>query len=97
MDAYPPEYVDHNLPFIVLSGLGHGKELSGPAPVQDVLPGRAVTTVNTDAPLVTSDRANNLLHEFLNADGSNSPWNGQASSRKGTLPSFKIRAVGRVG
>ncbi|CAO2650601.1 Nn.00g018930.m01.CDS01 [Neocucurbitaria sp. VM-36] len=95
MDAYPPDYVQHNLPFIVLSGLGNSKELDAPPPVQDALPGRAITSINSESPLVTGDRADELLHEFLSADGTNAPWNGRGVGQKGSTHGFRIRAVGR--
>ena len=98
MDAYPSDYVVHNLPFIVLSGLGTSNELEPvPPPVQNVLPGHAVTAINAETPSVTGDRANQLLQEFLSADGSDAPWNGQGSARRGLTHGFRIRAVGRVG
>jgi solute carrier family 25 protein 38 len=97
MDAYPPDYVVHNLPFIVLSGLGTTKELDPPPPVQHVLPGRAVTTINSEISSVVDDRANVLLEEFLAADATNAPWNGPSSSRRGLTHGFRIRTVGRVG
>jgi hypothetical protein len=97
MDAYPPEYVQHNLPFIVLSGLGAGQELEPPAPVHKVLPGRAVTTISAETPPVTGTHAEALLQDFLSADGTNAPWNGRAPARKDLAHSFRIRAVGRVG
>lgn len=97
MDDYPPEYIQHNLPFIVLSGLGTTAEPDAPAPVQNVIRGRAVTTITSEIPPVTGDRATQLLQHFLSADGTNAPWNGRAPSRKGVSQSFRIRAVGRVG
>jgi hypothetical protein len=97
MEAYPPKYVQHNLPFIVLSGLGASPELAPPPPVQDVLPGRAVTTISSEIPPVTSKYAEPLLQDFLSADATNAPWNGRATSRKELSHGFRIRAVGRVG
>jgi hypothetical protein len=97
MDEYPLEYIQHNLPFIVLSGLGTTVEPEAPAPVHNVISGRAATTISSEIPPVTGDRATQLLQHFLSADGTNAPWNGRAASRKGITPSFRIRAVGRVG
>lgn len=95
MEAYPPDYVVHNLPFIVLSGLGVSKEREPPAAAQDVLPGRAVTTINAESPPVASERATELLDEFLSADGTNAPWNGRSFHRSGLTHGFRFRAVGR--
>ncbi|KAF2704509.1 hypothetical protein K504DRAFT_389801 [Pleomassaria siparia CBS 279.74] len=95
MDAYPPDYVQHNLPFIVLSGLDTKQDLEPLAPVQHVLPGRAITTISSEIPSVTSPRAAQLLQEFLSADGSDAPWSGRGLNRRGNMPGFRIRTVGR--
>ena len=98
MDAYPAEYVQHNLPFIVLSGLGATQELDPPPLVQDLLPGRAVTSITSELPPVTgSKHTEALLQDFLSTDTTNAPWNGRTSVRQGLAHGFRIRAVGRVG
>lgn len=97
MEAYPVDYVQHSLPFIVLSGLGSSKELDPPPPVHSVIPGQAATIISCEIPPVTGERANQLLHEFQSADGTNAPWNARASSRRDIAHGFRIRAVGRVG
>lgn len=96
MEAYPPAYVQHNLPFVLLSGLGSQNELEPPPSVHSVLPGRAVTRTSSEIPPVTGERADQLLQDFLNADGTNAPWNARNSSRKDLGHGFRIRAVGRV-
>ncbi|KAF2869808.1 Gryzun, putative trafficking through golgi-domain-containing protein [Massariosphaeria phaeospora] len=95
MDAYPPEYVLHNLPFIVLSGLGASTQLESLPPIQDVFPGTARTTLKSEIPPVTGERATQLLHEFWSADGTTAPWNGRGFSRRGNILGFRIRTVGR--
>lgn len=97
MDAYPPEYAQHELPLIVLSGLESTKEPETLPSVQDALPGRAATTISTEIPLVTGERAHQLLQELLRADGSNAPWNARGHHRGGNTLGFRIRTVGRVG
>lgn len=97
MDAYPPEYLVHNLPFVVLSGLGTRPELDPAQPLQDVLPGRAITTISSDIPPVGGERASELLKDFLNYDATNMPRSGGDLSRRGNLLGFRMRAVGRVG
>jgi hypothetical protein len=96
MDAYPPAYVVHNLPFVVLSGLVADAERNPPPPVGHVLAGRALTHISSDAPLVTGQRAEQLLDEFLAADGTKAPWSPRAVPRKGTAHGFRLRVVGRV-
>lgn len=97
MEAYPPAYVQHNLPFIVLSGLGSQAELDPPPSVHSLLPGRAVTRTSSEIPPVTGERADQLLQDFLSADGTNAPWNARNAGRKDIAHGFRIRAVGRVG
>lgn len=97
MDVYPPEYVLHNLPFIVLSGLGSKEDLEPLRPLQDVLPGRAVNTITCDAPSVSTERREQLLQEFLNYDGTKTPWDGRGLDRRGNTSGFRFRVVGRVG
>lgn len=97
MEAYPPAYVQHNLPFIVLSGLGAQTELQPPPSVHNVLPGRAAAKTSSEIPPVTGERAEQLLQDFLTADGSNAPWNARGLGRKDLAHGFRIRAVGRVG
>lgn len=97
MEAYPPEYVQHNLPFIVLSGLATTQELEPPPPVHTVLPGRGSTSISSDIPPVLGDHADTLLQDFLSADATNAPWNARAPTRRGLAHGLRIRAVGRVG
>lgn len=97
MEAYPAEYVQHNLPFVVLSGLGSKNDLEPLPPVHQVLPGEAATSISCEIASVTGEHANQLLQEFLKADGTNAPWNGRMQNRRGNLLGFRIRTVGRVG
>ncbi|KAF2018839.1 hypothetical protein BU24DRAFT_364136 [Aaosphaeria arxii CBS 175.79] len=96
MDAYPLDYADHNLPFLLLSGLGATEEeLRPPPPVHDALPGRATTSITSEISSVTDERAKQLLQEFLKADSSNAPWNNRRGQRADGLLGYKIRTVGR--
>ncbi|PSN72718.1 hypothetical protein BS50DRAFT_616268 [Corynespora cassiicola Philippines] len=95
MEAYPAEYVQHNLPFVVLSGLGSKNDLEPLPPVHQVLPGEAATSISCEIASVTGEHANQLLQEFLKADGTNAPWNGRMQNRRGNLLGFRIRTVGR--
>ncbi|OCK78926.1 hypothetical protein K432DRAFT_355870 [Lepidopterella palustris CBS 459.81] len=95
MDAYPPEYVTHNLPLVIISGLGSDPELETLPPIHDVLPGRGTTDISSELPPVTGERANQLLQEFLSTDGRDAPWNARQSNRKGSLIGYRLRAIGR--
>jgi hypothetical protein len=96
MEAFPSDFVVHNLPLVVLSGLATSKEVDPPPPVQQVLPGQTVTHINSDIAPVEGERANELLDEFLRADATNAPWNARGSGRRGLTYSFRIRSIGRV-
>ena len=97
MEAFPPGYVLHNLPFIALSGLGTAPELDPQQPLSELLPGHQVTTVNADIAALTSGRAQQLLQEFLRYDSTSTPWEAHGLDRRETLTKFRMRAVGRVG
>lgn len=99
MDAYPDDYVAHNLPFIAFSGLDTPN-----TPLNPSAPGSQVElgtdegiVVASQLPPVTGERAEQLLQELFSADGSNGYWNGRTEKSKPASLSFKLRAVGRVG
>lgn len=96
MDAYPSDYVDHNLPLIVISGLGSPLKLENEDNNSSYRHG-AGSAVTSDFPAVEGDRAAHLLQEFLSADANPAPWNGRAIKGKDGLLGFRIRATGRVG
>jgi trafficking protein particle complex subunit 11 len=95
MDAYPLDYVEHNLPLIFLSGLA-STDWPLPAGVARLSPQNGIT-VGSETPSLTGDRAELVLQEFLSADGSDAPWNGSPKKSKNGPIGFKLRAVGRVG
>ncbi|KAK5010082.1 hypothetical protein LTR60_005043, partial [Cryomyces antarcticus] len=89
MEAYPPSYVQHNLPLILLSGLGSTPDSDAP------FPDRSEPSSNSHLPPVTGERAEQLLQDFRNADGSDWPWNDRPHKSKAGLIGYKLRAVGR--
>lgn len=97
MDAYPPEYALHNLPFIVLSGLGTHHDLEPAQPFHDLLPGHAATALTSDIAQLAGDRAQQLLKELLSHDDTHAPWQAHGYDKRDTLARFRMRAVGRVG
>lgn len=97
MDRFPEDYYLHNLPLLLLSGLGAENH-------NDIDPSRKAHNllqeggfrIKIDAPLVQGDIAQQLLEAFREHDASNLPWHGQSlASRNGKV--FKITSVGRVG
>ena len=95
MEAYPREYTDHNLPLILLSGLGEGRqdvELAPPVPRQE-----SGTRVHAASPECSGERAQQLLDQFQQLDGSDIAWNASTlPGPSGTLR-YKMKAIGRVG
>lgn len=95
MDAYPKDYVKHNLPLVLLSGLGK-REDDGDS--ESLLPRQeSGTRIQGSSPECGGDRARLLFDQFLAMDGSN-VWQ-NASSLPGPAGSmkFKFKTIGRVG
>jgi hypothetical protein len=94
MEAYPPEYVSHNLPLIVLSGLTGGQEHGGRDELRDIFGTAAV--INSDSPSVAAELSQQLLEDFMSADGSAQAWSAEAGRGKVGLMGFKFKVIGRV-
>jgi hypothetical protein len=99
MEAYPKDYVEHNLPLIILSGLQAQSDLSKDTAEQSRNPLlEGGFRIRTDAAPVTGPTAERLLRAFLAADSSDIPWNSRATPKKtDNGGSFRIKSVGRVG
>lgn len=95
-EGYPNDYVTHNLPLIVLSGLCESPPPDATTrfpPVYEA-PG---TEIESELPLVADKRAELLLGEFRSCEKSDEEWSSKPIQGKSTLLGFKFRAVGRVG
>lgn len=86
MDGYAPAYVAHNIPLLVVSGLG-----SPPKDEANLKVGGA--HIISEIPLVDSDDAQALLRHFKDSDASNLAWNGREHNGRSN---FKVKVVGRV-
>lgn len=95
MDAYHPEYTDHNLPLIVLSGLGADHEPEELPPSHRLLQDGGFP-INGHLPLVTGERADQLLNDFLQADGRNAPWNARSARGTNGVMGFRFKPIGRA-
>jgi hypothetical protein len=85
MDAYPPDYVAHNYPLVLLSGLREPKEDTGTRTDGPV--------VESHQPLVTDERKDLLLQGFLSLQGNISA---PVSRSKNGSVGYRFRIVGRV-
>lgn len=97
MDRFPSDYVLHNLPLLLLSGLDTGN------PLEPNLSSKTQTflfeggfRIRVDVPIVHGPLAKQLLQTFLDHDASDIPWHSH-SSTSGNGIVFRIASVGRVG
>lgn len=96
MDDYPSDYVAHNLPLILLSGLAGEDEQPTPPPEYPGLPQDAIQ-IFSDFPLLTDATAAAVLRGLLSHDASHQPWTGRGDKGKTPAARFRVRRVGRVG
>jgi hypothetical protein len=98
MNAFPSDYIVHNLPLLLLSGLEvkSNKE-------QDALDHSKVLLreggfrIKTDTPPVSGSVAETLREALLECDASAANWNGRAISASKYGGGYRIKSVGRVG
>lgn len=95
MEAYPSSFVAHNVPLVVLYGLGsqspHGHE-QVPYPLLE----EKGTRITSELPPVTGPNAEELLGIFLELDAQHAAWNGRPGRGKMGTMGFKIKAIGKV-
>lgn len=85
MDGYAPAYVAHNIPLLVVSGLG--------IPIPDHSELKGGLRIVSEIPSVDTDDALALLKHFENGDAAGLAWNAQEHSGRNK---FKVKIVGRV-
>ena len=98
MDGYPADYVGHNLPFVVLFGLGS----TAPRPLSDAEKDFPYLTekgiyISCDLPNVAGEVADQLLSSFHEFDARDASWNNRPGKGKMGTMGFTYRTVGRVG
>ena len=95
MEAYPSEYVEHNLPLVVLSGLGEQHDVSTAANAVPRQEGG--TRLQIQSPECSGEQAQQVLQQFRQYDGSNQPWNASALPGPSDPLMYRTKATGRVG
>lgn len=95
MDAYPQEYIAHNQPLVILSGFEHVQETCG-NDAENYFEHGGVK-IGSELPPISGHLAEQLRSEFLKADGSDLPWNGEGHTATPDLLRFKLLSSGRVG
>ncbi|KAL3420764.1 hypothetical protein PVAG01_07209 [Phlyctema vagabunda] len=88
MDGYDPDFVTHNLPLLVISGLG-----PEPKPISKAVKEWAGgPQIKSEIPPVQTEDALVLLKHFEASDGSGSSWNGREENSRNK---FRVKVVGR--
>lgn len=90
MEAYPPDYVQHNLPLVLVSGFGELDNDGSP-------PGRQEygARISTQSPECLSDQAKRLLQGLRALDGTGCAWNSTALPGSTGSVRYQIKTVGR--
>ncbi|EZF34663.1 hypothetical protein H101_01794 [Trichophyton interdigitale H6] len=99
MDAFPPSYVDHNLPLVLISGLaaaGEAGEEAGEAIVSGVDGADGGVCVFSDFPPVSGAVADGLLAALLAEDASFWPWSSRYFSHKANGVGLRIQRASRT-
>jgi hypothetical protein len=97
MDAFGTDYIVHNLPLLILSGLdSRDRSQSDVSSSKQHLLQEGGFRLKTDLPPLNDPIADALRNAFLSHDGSEALWRVQSPSST-PLKLFKIKTVGRVG
>ncbi|KAJ8123066.1 hypothetical protein ONZ43_g892 [Nemania bipapillata] len=89
MDEYPPGSLDHNVPFLAVSGLGTNP--TKPLLTDPELREQGIL-VRSELPPVDTREARVILRCIQEADAASLPWKSQDSSKRYR---FRIRTIGR--
>ncbi|KAI5780547.1 Gryzun, putative trafficking through golgi-domain-containing protein [Geopyxis carbonaria] len=93
MDVYPEEYITHEAPLLVVSGLGSPERHWTIPPYPLLENGPCVTS---SLPSITAPIADHLI-DYFNKNDAAGMWCGRPERGvKGTRPVFRIRTVGRA-
>ncbi|MCJ1284797.1 hypothetical protein MMC26_004133 [Xylographa opegraphella] len=97
MDGYPAHYVSHNLPLVILFGLGS----TDPKPRDNIeeqypLLQEKGIYISSDLPSVTGSAGQELLDCFHSFDAKDAAWNNRPGKAKMGAMGFTYRNVGRA-
>ena len=99
MDAYPEDYVNHNLPLVLLSGLEADPEnVSGTSSDYPLLSEKG-THIFSDFPPLSGAVAEELRSLLLKEDSSQAPWKSRVTVSGNTTIAnigYRIKSSGRV-
>ena len=95
MDAYPKDYIVHNLPLVLLSGIAHEDDDSNTSSEYPSLQERG-TTIESDFPLLTGPLVDNLRAAFIDHDASDAPWRPSNDVGRSNGIPLRIKTIKRV-
>ena len=96
MEAYPADYVAHNLPLLVLSGLGEESQAIQQRRNESLKRGHGVK-ISSELAQIAESKAALIREEFLKVDGSELAWNSSGLPDRPELVGYKMTCTGRVG
>lgn len=91
MDIYPEDYINHNLPLVILSGLGSQQPFSIEESRSSYPLLEDGFQISCGLPPVLSPLGDLLLENFLELGTESGSWIGRRDQN-----AFQVRAVGRV-
>lgn len=97
MESYPADYVVHNLPLVLLSGLEPDKAETPTGEATQEYLAEGGFRVRAELAPLRHPQIKDLRAALLSYDGSNAPWRVQPADKTEQAHAFKIRSVGRVG
>ncbi|KAK4506584.1 hypothetical protein PRZ48_000316 [Zasmidium cellare] len=89
MEAYPPQYTEHNLPLVLLSGFGEQQTSGGGSQLHRQESGARIVTESAEC------ENGRLLQEFLVLDGSDRAWNAASLPGPSGAIRYRMKTIGR--
>lgn len=100
MDAFPEDYVNHNLPLVLLSGLEAGTEDGTTSSDSYPFLAERGPKVFSDFPPLSGAVAEDLRRVLLEQDGTQMPWKSGLLGSNGNSSTphmrYRIKSAGRV-
>ena len=96
MDTYPPDYISHAFPYVVLSGFNSESTEDNIEPTNTLFSEDKVV-VDSDWPPVDTERSRFLLKELLDCHADTKATLPRSARKNASAPSFYFKVTGRVG
>ncbi|KAK5946481.1 hypothetical protein PMZ80_000624 [Knufia obscura] len=96
MEPYPADYVVHNLPLVILSGLEPSKAETPIGEITQEFLGDGGFRIRAELAPLHHPLTKDLRATLLSYDRSDAPWRSQSTDKTEQIHAFKIRSVGRA-